>query len=160
MPGVLTGIMFGINRSPESRNGVTCWFRGISNAHPEMWITNLAVVLITFVTLLFSSIKIQRRAREHKDHTTAVQQQGGHNEDGSDSDEALLVPGAEAIEEGKITPAPPSYSDRSMQSQGQCCSTGAAPRGGCKTPRRLGVGANSTRAGCAIIIFVLTCAQY
>ena len=53
-------------------------------------------MLTTFVTLLFSSIKIQRRAKEHKDYTAAVHRQVGHTDDGDESDEALLVPGIEA----------------------------------------------------------------
>ena len=42
VPGIITGVLFAVNKNPDSKNGVTCWFRGISNSHPEMWITNLA----------------------------------------------------------------------------------------------------------------------
>lgn len=78
-----------------------------------MWVTNLVIVFITFVALLVSSIKIQRRTKEHVEHAAAVARQtssgwgsstGGAG-DGvggaragdtdADSDESLLIPGSE-----------------------------------------------------------------
>lgn len=74
LPAVLTGIIFGITNSRPDHpwDKLTCLFRGVASSHPEMWVSNFIVVLATFLTLLSTSIKMQRRRLKDSRHQTAT----------------------------------------------------------------------------------------
>ena len=68
VPLCCVGMMFGINPSPESKGGYACWSHGIDGKNKEMWIAEVVMISITFLTIVCTIVQLNRRRSQSITH--------------------------------------------------------------------------------------------